>query len=59
MEVSGLVSNLKIVIELFAFLYCLAELFGRKLKIGIHAVMLSIVDLFIMAGINEDRKSVV
>ncbi len=53
MEVSGLVSNLKIVIELFAFLYCLAELFGRKLKIGIHAVMLSIVDLFIMAGIND------
>lgn len=53
MEVSGLVSNLKIVIELFAFLYCLAELFGRKLKIGIHAVVLIIANLFVITGITD------
>jgi len=49
---SELISNLKVVVELFTFLYCLAELFGKKLKISIHVVVLSIVDLFIMAGIN-------
>ena len=53
MEVSGLVSNLKIVAELFLYIYCLAKLFGRKLKIGIHAVVFIILNLFIMAGIND------
>lgn len=50
---SGLINNLKVIVELFTFLYCLAELFGEKLKIGIHVVVLGIVDLFIMAGIND------
>ena len=48
MEGSGLVSNLKNLIELFTFLYCLAELYGRKLKIGIHDVVLIIINLFIV-----------
>lgn len=53
MEVSGVINNLKNLIELFTFLYCLAELFGKKLKIGIHAVVVIIVNLFIVAGIND------
>lgn len=53
MEVSGLVSNLKVIAELFLYIYCLAELFGQKLKIGIHAVVFIIIDLFLMAGIND------
>lgn len=53
MEGSGLVSNLKNLIELFTFLYCLAELYGRKLKIGIHEVVLIIINLFIVEGINN------
>lgn len=53
MEVSGLINNLKNLLELFMFLYCLAELFGKKLKIGIHAVALIIINLFIVAGIND------
>lgn len=53
MEGSGLVSNLKVVAELFLYVYCLAELFDRKLKIGIHAVVFIIIDLFLMAGIND------
>lgn len=53
MESSGLVSNLKIVLELFLYIFCLAELFGEKLKIGIHATVFVIIDLFLMAGIND------
>lgn len=50
---SGLISNLKVIVELFTFLYCLAEIFGKKLKISIHAVVMIIVNLFILAGIND------
>ena len=53
MEGSGLVSNLKNLIELFTFLYCLAELYGRKLKIGIHVVVFVILNLFIVTAIND------
>ncbi len=55
MEVSGLVSNLKMIIELLSFLYCLAELFGKKLIISIHSAVLIIVNLFIITGINDYR----
>lgn len=50
---SGLISNLKSIVELFGFLYCLAELFGRKLKISIHAVVMIIVNLFVIEGITN------
>lgn len=50
---SGLIGNLKVLVELFTFLYCLSELFGRKLKFDIYVVVLSIVELFLMAGIND------
>lgn len=53
MEGSGLVSNLKNLIELFTFLYCLAKLYGKNLKIGIHAVVLIIFNLFIVTAIND------
>lgn len=53
MEAGGLVSNLKNLIELFTFLYCLAKLYGRKLKISIHAVVLIILNLFIVTAIND------
>lgn len=52
---NGLINNLKIIIEIFTFLYCLAELFGKKLKISIHAVVLIIVNLFVIAGIANYR----
>ena len=48
-----MISNLKNLIELFAFLYCLAELFGRKLKISIHVTVCIIVDMFLITGINN------
>lgn len=50
---SGLIIDLKIIIELFTIIYCLAELFGKKLKISIHVVVMIIVNLFIMTGIND------
>ena len=53
MEGSGLVNNLKVLAELFAYIYCLAELFGQKLKFSIHAAIFIIVDLFLMEGINN------
>lgn len=53
MEVSGLINNLKNLIELFTFLYCLAKLYGKNLKISIHAVVLVILNLFIVTAIND------
>ncbi|MDE7341104.1 MAG: GHKL domain-containing protein [Lachnospiraceae bacterium] len=50
---SNLASNLKVVVELFTYIYCLAELFGKKLRISIHAVAFIIVDLFFVMGIND------
>ncbi|MCM1143992.1 MAG: GHKL domain-containing protein [Blautia sp.] len=48
-----IIRNLKILMELFAYLYCLAELFGKKFKISIHAVVFIILDLFMMTGLND------
>lgn len=53
MEISGLINNLTVVTELFLYIYCLAKLFGEKLKIGIHATIFVIVDLFLIAGIDN------
>lgn len=52
---NGLINNLKVVVELFLYMYCLAEFFGRKLKVGIYATVLIIINLFIIAGINDLR----
>lgn len=48
-----MISSIKIVIELFAYLYCLAGLFGKKFKISVHAMILLVLDLFVLTGINE------
>lgn len=48
-----MISSIKIVIELFAYLFCLAGLFGKKFKFSIHAMILIVLDLFVLTGINE------
>lgn len=47
------VKNLKNLIELFAYLYCLAGLFGKKFKVSIHAVVLAILVMFMMTGLDN------
>lgn len=44
--------NLKNLIELYTYLYCLAELFGKKFKLSIYAVVLLIFAMFLLVGIN-------
>lgn len=48
-----MIRNIKNLLELFAYLYCLAELFGKKLKISIHLVIFIILALFLEVGIND------
>lgn len=47
------IRNLKILMELFAYLYCLAELFGKRFRINIYAVVFIILDMFLITGIVE------
>lgn len=46
-----MIGNVKNLIELFAYLLCMAELFGQKLKINIYLVIYIILDLFLLEGI--------
>lgn len=48
-----MIRNIKNLVEVFAYLYCLAALFGKRLKISIHAVVLIILILFLTKGIND------
>lgn len=48
-----MISSIKIVVELFAYLYCLAGLFGKKFKISVYAMILMVLDLFVLTGINK------
>lgn len=48
-----IIRNLKVLLELFAYLYCLAALFGKRLKLSIHAVVFLILDLFLLTAINN------
>lgn len=48
-----MVRDIKLLVELFAYLYCLAELFGKKFKINIYVVVLVILDLFLLVGIDD------
>lgn len=50
---NSLASNIKVIVELFLYMYCLAEFFGKKLKIGIYATVLIIINLFVMKGIID------
>lgn len=46
-----IVRNIKNLLELFTYLYCLSELFGKKLKLNIYVVVLCILNLFLFTGI--------
>ena len=46
-----MIRNIRNLLELFTYLYCLSELFGKKLKLSIYVVVLSILDLFLLTGI--------
>lgn len=48
-----MVNNIKILVELFAYLYCLAELFGKKFKVSIYSVVLIILGMFLAVGIDN------
>ena len=48
-----IIRNLKVLLELFAYLYCLAALFGKRLKFSIHAVVFLILDLLLLTAIND------
>lgn len=47
-----IIRNLINLVELFAYLYCLAKLFGKKLKLSIHAVVFLILVLFVLMATN-------
>lgn len=44
-------NNLRNLIEMFAYLYCLAKLFGKKFELSIHAVVLILLDSLLITGI--------
>ncbi|MCM1235162.1 MAG: GHKL domain-containing protein [Ruminococcus flavefaciens] len=48
-----MISNIKLLVELFAYLYCMSKLFGKKLIISIHLVVLSIIDMFLVSLIDN------
>ena len=48
-----MISNIKLLVELFAYLYCMSELFGKKLRINIYVVVLSIIDMFLISLIDN------
>lgn len=48
-----MISNIKYLTEIIAYLFCMAELYGQRFRLSIHAVVLIILDLFLLTGINE------
>lgn len=48
-----MIENIADIVELFALLYCMSELFGKKLKINIYVVVLSIIAMFLLSLIND------
>lgn len=49
----NMIRNIKFLVEIFAYLFCLSGLFGKKFKLSIHAVILIILDLFLLTGIGH------
>lgn len=47
-----IIGNIKLLLELFALVYCLSELYGKKLQLNIYLVVLYIVDMFIRIAID-------
>lgn len=48
-----MIENVKLLIELFVSLYCMAELFGKKLQLNIYVVVLAIMDMFLVSVIDD------
>ncbi len=48
-----MIENITHIVELFAYLYCMSEVFCKKLKINIYVVALSIIDMFLLSLIND------
>lgn len=48
-----IIRDFKNLLELSAYLYCLAELYGKKLKISIHLAVYIILDMFLVTGISR------
>ena len=48
-----MVRNIKILLEMLTYSYCLAELFGKKLKVSIHLVIFIMLDIFILVGVDQ------
>ena len=48
-----IVRNIKLLVELFAYLYCLAKLFGKHFRISIQLVVFIILEMILLIGIND------
>lgn len=48
-----IIGNIVNLIEIFTLLYCIAKFYGRKFRISIHAVVLILLDAFLLTGIND------
>lgn len=48
-----MIGNLRNLLELLTYLYCLAELFGKKLRLSIYLVVYIILDMFLLTGIDQ------
>ncbi|MCH5248476.1 MAG: GHKL domain-containing protein [Lachnospiraceae bacterium] len=53
-----IIANVKLLIELFACLYCMAALYDKKLQLNIYAVVLYIVDMFFGVAIDNNALPV-
>lgn len=51
-DIIVIIGDIKVLVELFIYLYCLAELFGKKLKLNIYVVVLTIVYMFFAVAID-------
>ena len=48
-----MVRNVKLLVELFAYLYCLTKFFGKHFKISIQLIIFIILEMFLLIGIND------
>ncbi len=48
-----MVRNLLPLFEILAYVYCLAAIYGNKVKYNIYTVILIVTEMILMLGINE------
>lgn len=48
-----IIRDIKNLLELSAYLYCLAELYGKKLKVSIYLIVYVILGMFLVTGISR------